>query len=239
MKVGLMENIEELNNLFAKANADYIIKYFADKYGSKAAFSTSFSIEDQVITHLLSEIKKDVKIFTLDTGRLPYETYNLIDKTREHFNVKIDIYFPDTVAVEEMVNEKGVNLFYNNVDNRKHCCFVRKVVPLKRALIEKEIWITGLRKEQSVTRENIDIVEYDNGYDIIKVNPIYNWTEEQIWEYIKENNIPYNQLYKQNYRSIGCAPCTRAVEKGGNIRDGRWWWENPDSKECGLHLKTK
>jgi phosphoadenosine phosphosulfate reductase len=232
-----MYNIEELNYDLENTGAENILKYFIDKYGTKAVLSSSFSIEDQVITHMLSMISKDPEIFTLDTGRLPYETYNLIDKTREHYNIKIDVYFPDYTAVEEMVKEKGVNLFYDSVENRKRCCHIRKVEPLKRALKEKEVWITGLRKEQSVTRENLKIVEYDNGYEIIKVNPLLNWTEKQIWDYIKSNNIPYNQLYKQNYRSIGCAPCTRPVQEGGNIRDGRWWWENPDSKECGLHVK--
>jgi len=232
-----MINIEELNNNLENTDTENILKYFVDKYGTKAVLSTSFSIEDQVIIHMLSKISNDPEIFTLDTGRLPYETYNLIDKTREHYNIKIDVYFPDYRMVEEMVKEKGVNLFYDSVENRKRCCNVRKVEPLKRALREKEVWITGLRKEQSVTRENLNIVEYDSGYEIIKVNPLLNWTEKQIWDYIKSNNIPYNQLYKQNYRSIGCAPCTRPVKESGNIRDGRWWWENPDSKECGLHIK--
>ena len=232
-----MQDIEELNNLFEKTDAEDILKYFIGKYGNKAVLSSSFSIEDQVITHMLSGINKDPEIFTLDTGRLPYETYNLIDKTIEHYNIKINVYFPDYIAVEEMVKEKGVNLFYNSVDDRKRCCYIRKVVPLKRALKDKEVWITGLRKEQSVTRENLNIVEYDSGYKIIKVNPLINWNEEQIWDFIKKNNVPYNQLYKQNYRSIGCAPCTRPVQEDGNIRDGRWWWENPDSKECGLHIK--
>jgi phosphoadenosine phosphosulfate reductase len=232
-----MTNIEELNNDFKNADAESIIKYFIDKYGTKAVLSSSFSIEDQVITHMLSKICKDPEIFTLDTGRLPNETYNLIDKTREHYNIKIVVYFPDSSMVEEMVKEKGVNLFYDSVENRKRCCHVRKVEPLKRALSEKEVWITGLRKEQSVTRENLNIVEYDSIYEIIKVNPLLNLTEKQIWDYIKSNNIPFNQLYKQEYRSIGCAPCTRPVQEGGNIRDGRWWWENPDSKECGLHIK--
>ena len=135
-----------------------------------------------------------------------------------------------------MIKKKGVNLFYNSVEDRKRCCFVRKVEPLKRALANIDVWITGLRREQSVTREDLKIVEYDENYKVIKVNPLCNWTEEQVWEFIKKYNVPYNQLYKHGYKSIGCAPCTRPVENGGGVRDGRWWWENPDTKECGLHI---
>lgn len=232
-----MENINELNILFEKGSAEEILKYFSDKYGNRAGLSSSFSIEDQVITHMLTGITTEPKIFTLDTGRLPYETYNLIDKTIELYKTKIDVYFPDYKQVEIMVKEKGINLFYNSIEDRKRCCNIRKIEPLKRALANYDIWITGLRKEQSVTRENMKYVEYDENFSIIKVNPLINWSEKEVWDYINKNNIPYNQLYKQNYRSVGCAPCTRAVKEGGSIRDGRWWWENPDTKECGLHLK--
>ena len=234
-----MENIYEINKLLKKEEPETILKYFIDKYGSRAALSSSFSIEDQVITHMLVSINNHSKIFTLDTGRLPYETYSLIDRTREHYDIEIDVYFPNSNQVEDMVKEKGVNLFYNSIEDRKRCCYVRKVEPLKRALSNLDVWITGLRREQSVTREDLNIVEYDENYQIIKVNPLCNWMEEQVWDFIKKNNIPYNQLYKRGYKSIGCAPCTRPVENGGSIRDGRWWWENPATKECGLHVKSK
>jgi len=232
-----METIEKLNNQLKGKDTIEVIKYFSETFGKKAAFSTSLSIEDQVITHMLFSINSKVKIFTLDTGRLPNETYSLIEKTREQYNIKIHIYFPNYRSVEKMVRERGINLFYNSIEDRKRCCYVRKIEPLKRALKNIEVWITGLRREQSITRQNIELIEYDSNYKLIKVNPLYNWTEAQVWDYIKKNNIPYNSLYDKNYLSIGCAPCTRAVQPGEDIRAGRWWWENPNTKECGLHIK--
>lgn len=234
-----MENICEINKFLEREEPETILKYFLDKYGERAALSSSFSIEDQVITHMMTSINAHPKIFTLDTGRLPNETYSLIERTSEHYSINIDVYFPDYNQVEKMVKEKGINLFYNSVDDRRLCCNVRKVEPLKRALSNLDVWITGLRREQSVTRENLPIVEYDENYKITKVNPLYNWAEEHVWDYIKKNNVPFNRLYTMGYRSIGCAPCTRAVKEGGSIREGRWWWENPSTKECGLHIKTK
>jgi len=232
-----METIEKLNNQLKDKDTIEVIKYFSETFGKKAAFSTSLSIEDQVITHMLFSINSKVKIFTLDTGRLPNETYSLIEKTREQYNIKIHIYFPNYRSVEKMVRARGINLFYNSIEDRKRCCYVRKIEPLKRALKNIEVWITGLRREQSITRQNIELIEYDSNYKLIKVNPLYNWTEAQVWDYIKKNNIPYNSLYDKNYLSIGCAPCTRAVQPGEDIRAGRWWWENPNTKECGLHIK--
>lgn len=232
-----MKKIEELNNQLKGKDTFEVIQYFSETLGKKAAFSTSLSIEDQVITHMLSTINSKVKIFTLDTGRLPNETYSLIEKTREQYNIKIHIYFPNYRSVEKMVREKGINLFYNSIEDRKRCCYVRKIEPLKRALKNIEVWITGLRREQSITRQNIELIEYDSNYKLIKVNPLYNWTEAQVWDYIKKNNIPYNSLYDKNYLSIGCAPCTRPVQPGEDIRAGRWWWENSNTKECGLHIK--
>jgi phosphoadenosine phosphosulfate reductase len=232
-----MENIEKLNNLFTTKDAEEVLKYFLEKFGERIAFATSFSIEDQVITQMIASINKNAKIFTLDTGRLPYETYKLIELTNEKYDINIDIYFPNYQLVEEMVKEKGINLFYNSVEDRKRCCYVRKIEPLRRALTNLEVWITGLRREQSVTRNQINLVEYDENYKVIKINPLYDWTESRVWEYIKKNNIPYSNLYDQNYASIGCAPCTRPVKDGETVRDGRWWWEKPDTKECGLHIK--
>ncbi len=233
-----MKSIVELNNYFEKKSAGEILKYFSEQYSEESVFSSSFSIEDQVITYMIAESKSMTKIFTLDTGRLPYETYSLIDRTREHFNINIEIHFPNYESVEKMVCENGVNLFYKSIETRKLCCYVRKIEPLKRALANKKVWITGLRREQSVTRENLNIVEYDDNFKIIKVNPLISWTEKQVWDFINKHNIPFNQLYNKNYKSIGCAPCSRAVQEGGDVRDGRWWWENPDTKECGLHIKT-
>ena len=231
-----MEDIQNLNEKFTFARPEEIVKYFIDHFKNKIAFASSFSIEDQVITKMIVDIEKETKIFTLDTGRLPYETYKLIESTNNFFKIKIDVYFPDYNSVQKMVKENGMNLFYNSVKDRKFCCNVRKVEPLKRALRGHTAWITGLRKEQSITRNKLEPVEIEDNFGLIKINPLFNWSEDEVWDYIKKHDIPYNNLYDQNYKSIGCAPCTRAVKSGGDIRDGRWWWENPDTKECGLHL---
>jgi phosphoadenosine phosphosulfate reductase len=175
----------------------------------------------------------------LDTGRLPQETYDVIEETREKYNIEIKVMFPDLKQVEQMVNENGPNLFYESIENRKLCCRIRKVEPLKRALSELDAWICGLRAEQSPTRQKLDKVEWDENFNLIKINPLADWTQNQVWQYIKENNVPYNELHDKGYPSIGCAPCTRPIEPGENIRAGRWWWENPEHKECGLHLHKK
>lgn len=213
------------------------LEYFLEKYKGKMALASSLSIEDQVITDMLFSMSKEAKIFTIDTGRLPDETYKLIDQTNKRYDTKIDVYFPNNTKVETMVKTKGINLFYDSVENRKECCGVRKLEPLKRALSNLDAWICGLRREQSITRTNVEMVEQDETNGLIKINPLIDWTEENVWDYIKKNNVPYNELYKKNYLSIGCAPCTRAVLTGENIRSGRWWWENPETKECGLHSK--
>lgn len=234
-----MNSIDELNSKFNNSPAEEILEYFLSEYKDKIALASSLSIEDQVLTDMILKIDKNSKIFTLDTGRLPYETYKLIDSTNSFYDYKLDVYFPEQSLVEPMVKEKGINLFYNSVEERKLCCYNRKVEPLKRALSGLHAWICGLRKEQSVTRENINIVEFDETNKILKINPLINWAEEEVWNYIKRNNVPYNKLYDKNYKSIGCAPCTRAVNDGEDLRSGRWWWENPETKECGLHLKLE
>jgi phosphoadenosine phosphosulfate reductase len=199
-------------------------------------FSTSLSIEDQVITDLLIKLQSDVQIFTIDTGRLPQHTYNLIEKTNKKYGIKIKVYFPDYHDIEKTVSFKGPNFFYKFVDNRKLCCYIRKVKPLKRALKQADLWITGLRKEQSVTRSDIKKFEWHQQFNLIKINPIYDWTTEQVWHYIKTNKIPYNKLYDKGYLSIGCEPCSRSVKPGEPERSGRWWWESQEHKECGLHV---
>ncbi len=188
-----------------------------------------------MLTYFLSGISNNVRIFTLDTGRLFPETLDLIDKTRKRYDIKIDIYFPDAEQLETMVNNNGINLFYESIENRKACCNIRKIVPMKRALQGIKVWITGLRSEQSVTRKGLQVVEWDENFGLIKVNPLLNWSEERVWELIREHNIPYNILHDKGFPSIGCQPCTRAIEPGEDIRGGRWWWEQPDNKECGLH----
>jgi len=234
-----IENLEFLNERFATSSPEEILSFLKDEYHCNLAFSTSLGAEDQVMTHLIASGNQCIRIFTLDTGRLFYETYDLIERTAIKYGINIEIIFPDYPQVENMLKEKGVNLFYNSIENRKLCCSIRKTIPLKRALKGHNVWITGIRREQSVTRENMKLFEWEPELDILKVNPLINWTEEQIWQFIRKHKIPYNILHDKGYLSIGCAPCTRAVEKGEPSRNGRWWWENPETKECGLHLKVK
>ena len=232
-----LEQIKELNTKLEGFSAFEIIEFFTEKYKGKMAFASSFGVEDQVILHYLSKLKSDTRVFTLDTGRLFPETYELIDKSRNRYKIPIEVFFPDASEVEKMVGDKGVNLFYENIENRKLCCGIRKINPLKRALKNTDVWISGLRREQSPTRSDMKIVEWDSLNGLIKINPLIEWTEDQTWEFVKENKIPYNLLHDQGFLSIGCQPCTRAIEKGEDTRAGRWWWENPDTKECGLHKR--
>jgi len=229
------QNIDLLNEQWAGLSAEEIIKKALTFFGNKITFATSLGAEDQVITYMISKIDKSAEIITLDTGRVFPETYDLLHRTVNRYGIAIKSYYPDTAQVEEMVNTKGINLFYESIENRKLCCNVRKIVPLRRALQGKDAWITGLRREQSVTRTDLKIVEWDAANELIKINPLLEWSEEQVWDYIKTKNIPYNKLHDLGFPSIGCQPCTRAIEKGEDLRAGRWWWEMPDSKECGLH----
>lgn len=229
--------INELNEKWAGLTAEKILDEAQKVFGGCIAFATSLGAEDQVITRMLSVINKDSFIFTLDTGRVFPESYDLLHRTINRYGVEIKSYYPTTAQVEEMVNSKGINLFYESIENRKLCCHVRKIVPLQRALQGMDAWITGLRREQSVTRTDIKIVEWDAGNGLIKINPLLDWTETQVWDYITEHNVPYNKLHDEGFPSIGCQPCTRAISAGEDLRAGRWWWEMPDSKECGLHSK--
>jgi len=229
------QNIELLNTQWAGLKSDEILEKALALFAEKITFATSLGAEDQVITYILSKIDKSANIITLDTGRVFPETYDLLHRTVNRYGINIKSYCPETIQVEEMVNTKGINLFYESIENRKLCCHVRKIVPLRRALQGMAAWITGLRREQSVTRTDLKIVEWDAANGLIKINPLLEWSEKELWEYIKANNIPYNKLHDQGFPSIGCQPCTRAIEKGEDLRAGRWWWEMPDSKECGLH----
>ncbi len=229
------QNIDLLNKQWAGLSALEILTKALELFGNKITFATSLGAEDQVITYLLSKIDKSANIITLDTGRVFPETYDLLHRTINRYGIAIKSYSPDTTQVEEMVNSKGINLFYESIENRKLCCHVRKIVPLRRALQGKDAWITGLRREQSVTRTELKIVEWDASNGLIKINPLLEWSETQVWVFIKSNGIPYNKLHDQGFPSIGCQPCTRAIEIGEDLRAGRWWWEMPDSKECGLH----
>ncbi len=229
--------IKNWNKQFGNGTAEDLLKYFLEKYKGKIALSSSMSVEDQLLTEMVLNIDSEARIFTLDTGRLFPETYDLIDRTAKKYNANIEVYFPESADVEEMVRTKGMNLFYSSIENRKLCCHLRKLKPLARALRGLEVWITGLRREQSVTRVDMQMVEWDENNNLLKLNPLINWTEDEVWERVKKNNIPYNPLHKKGFVSIGCQPCTRAVLPGEDPRAGRWWWENPDTRECGLHKR--
>ena len=212
------------------------LAFLADEYKDKVVFSTSFGQEDQVITALIAKNDLPITIFTLDTGRLFQETYDVFHKTLKKYKKEIKVYFPEAAAVEKLLETKGPNSFYESVENRKECCFIRKVVPLTKALKGNAIWITGLRAEQSENRSDLALFEYDAHFGIIKFNPLLKWTLEEVQKYIDDNNVPQNALHKQGFVSIGCAPCTRAIAPGEDIRAGRWSWES-SHKECGLHQK--
>jgi len=231
----LKEKVEELNKKFQDSTPQEILEYFIKNSDENIALSSSFGAEDQVITDMMLNIDKNVNIFSLDTGRLPYETYSVMDSTNLKYGIKVNVYFPNDNDVENLYKTQGINGFYESIQNRKDCCYVRKIAPLKRALKDLYIWVTGLRASQSVTREEMSAFEWDMGNQVIKFNPLINWSEEDVWEYIKKNHVPYNKLHDKRYPSIGCAPCTRAVKEGEDVRSGRWWWENPEHKECGLH----
>jgi phosphoadenosine phosphosulfate reductase len=212
------------------------IKWLTNEYPEQVIFSTSFSYEDQVIAHDILSNYLPVKIFTLDTGRLFAETYSVWSSTNEKYQTKIKAYYPNETVLQDFIEAKGPNSFYESVENRKQCCFIRKVEPLKRALAGNAVWITGLRAEHSADRTNLPIIEWDEANQIIKYHPILHWTTEEVKAHISKNHIPYNPLHDKGFVSIGCAPCTRAIKPGEDFRAGRWWWEDADKKECGLHI---
>ncbi len=225
-----------LKNIINGNNLEKNLKSIADAISEKIVFSTSFGIEDQVILHaIFSQKIKNIEVFTLDTGRLFPETYALWDKTLQQYNASIKAYYPNTSQIEEYVQNNGINPFYTSVNLRKECCHIRKVEPLNRALSGAKIWITGLRAEQSDNRNGLNIIEWDEHFQVYKYNPLLHWTTSEVKEYINKNGISYNPLHDKNFVSIGCAPCTRAIKEGENFRDGRWWWEDQSKKECGLH----
>jgi phosphoadenosine phosphosulfate reductase len=236
----LSENeIGKLASRFEKSEPIEVLRWALDTYHPKIALASSFGAEDVVLIDMLSSLKSDVKIFTLDTGRLPQETYDVMDAVRRKYGFQIEVYFPATRAIEDMVNKYGLNPFYHSVNLRKVCCNVRKVEPLRRALSGLNAWITGLRREQAFTRASIPKVVIDKDHRcIVKVNPLADWSGEQVWRYIRAHNVPYNKLHDRGYSSIGCAPCTRAVASSEDFRAGRWWWER-GVKECGLHYQEK
>jgi phosphoadenosine phosphosulfate reductase len=231
------EEIALLNKELENASPQDIIQRVLTVFGAKIALSSSLGAEDQVLTDMLIKTDPKARIFTLDTGRLFPETYDLIDRTSRKYKTKIEVFFPDHQKIQAMVNSKGINLFYESVENRKECCHLRKIEPLQRAFSALDAWICGLRASQAVTRQNIDVIEWDENNQLVKINPLAKWTEEEVWEYIHSNKVPYNVLHDKGFPSIGCQPCTRAIEPGEDVRAGRWWWENPETKECGLHKR--
>lgn len=227
--------VVELNKRLKDLSPQEVLSYFIKEYDGKVALGTSLGAEDQVLTEMIANIDPSTKIFTLDTGRIFPETYQTLDETNKKYGIDIEVYFPNSEQVERMVNEKGINLFYDSVENRKKCCHVRKIEPLKRAMMDVDVWVTGIRREQSITRILTEVVEFDQINGKLKINPLLEWSEDMLWQYIKENQVPYNKLHDQGFPSIGCQPCTRAIEDGEDVRAGRWWWEAPEHKECGLH----
>ena len=203
--------------------------------GVCAAFSTSLSVEDQIVTDVIFKNNLPVRVFTLDTGRLFNESYSVLSSTRNHYKKNIETYYPEAEPLQELITSKGPNLFYDSVENRKNCCHIRKVEPLNRALKDVNVWITGLRAEHSENRTGMSVFEWDETRRLTKVNPLINWTTEDVWRYIRANHVPYNVLQDKGFVSLGCQPCTRAVREGEPFRAGRWWWEDNSKKECGLH----
>lgn len=230
MKEKLLKIVAESKSLEEK------LKQISKLIPGKIVFSTSFGMEDQVVSHaIFSQNIENIEVFTLDTGRLFPETYSVWDKTQLQYNAKVKAFYPNSESIERYINENGINAFYNSVDLRKTCCFIRKVEPLNRALEDATIWITGLRSEQSNNRNGLNEIEWDQEKQLFKFNPLLNWSTDEVMEYLKQNAVPYNPLHDEGFISIGCAPCTRAIKPGEDFRAGRWWWEEQSKKECGLH----
>ncbi|MCL5986513.1 MAG: phosphoadenylyl-sulfate reductase [Actinobacteria bacterium] len=227
--------IKKLALKFEDKTAEDVLKWAFDRFNDQVALASSFGAEDVLLIDMILGINPHAQIFTLDTGRLPQETYDTWNTIQQRYSTTIQPYFPNDIEAERMVAEHGPNQFYSSVENRRLCCTVRKVNPLKRALSRLDAWITGLRREQAITRVEVKKIEWDETNDLVKLNPIVDWTEQDVWDYIRRNKVPYNPLHDKGYPSIGCAPCTRAIQPDEDVRAGRWWWESADKKECGLH----
>ncbi len=224
---------------FEDASPQDVLAWAFERFGGRIVVASSFGVEDVALIDMACRVRSDVRVFTLDTGRLHQETYDAMDRLRNRLELSLEVMFPDAARVEGMVREHGLNLFYDSTENRRRCCLARKVEPLRRVLSQVDAWVTGLRREQAVTRAAVGKVEIDHGNGgIVKVNPLADWTSQQVWEYVKDNRVPYNALHDAGYPSIGCEPCTRPVKPGEDPRSGRWWWEHAETRECGLHLKV-
>ena len=231
----IQESSHQLLDQISGLSISDTLSLLADRFPNRVTFSTSFSIEDQVIAHHILHSGLPVSIFTLDTGRLFAETYSVWSATNEKYATHVKAYYPDRGLLEDYLNEKGPNAFYESIANRKGCCYIRKVEPLKRALQDQAVWVTGLRAEHSPERKDHALIEWDDNNKIIKYNPLLHWDTDAVRAYISQHDVPYNPLHDKGFVSIGCAPCTRAVRAGEDFRAGRWWWEDAGKKECGLH----
>jgi phosphoadenosine phosphosulfate reductase len=242
MSPELIRAARELDARLEAASLADVLRVALERFGAELTIACSLGVEDMVVLHeaarIGAELRVAPRVFLLDTGRLHQETYDLVDRARERYGIPLEVYAPDTLAVEELVRRKGMNSFYRSVDDRLECCRVRKVFPLRRALAGARAWVTGLRRDQSRTREELRVVEADAGNGgLLKFSPLAKWTEADVWAFVKEHGVPTHALHKRGYPSIGCAPCTRPVKDGENVRAGRWWWEEPQNKECGLHAR--
>ncbi len=216
--------------------AEEALRLSVEHFGpTRIALGSSFGAEDQVLTDMLSRVQLPTRVFTLDTGRQFQETYDTMQASTSRYGIRYEVYAPEASDIGELISVEGPNLFYKSIEKRKACCDVRKLRPLRKVLATVDAWICGLRRDQAVTRSGVELVSWDAEFNIYKICPLFDWPEEQVWDYIKTRSVPYNSLHDHGFRSIGCAPCTRAVEPGEDVRAGRWWWESPEHKECGLH----
>ncbi len=229
-------DLDELNAIYAKSSAEDIVKFAIHQFKDRLTLASSLGVEDQILTHMFANLSDEIDIFILDTGRLHQETYVVMDQSMKHYSFKYRIYFPDKMSVQHMVSTHGPNHFYESLENRKECCYIRKVEPLNRALSGYSAWMTGIRRAQSIDRSLTPLFEWDEAHQLVKINPLVAWSKQDVWTYVKAQKVPYNSLHDQGYPSIGCAPCTRAVKSGEDDRSGRWWWEEAVKKECGLHI---
>jgi phosphoadenosine phosphosulfate reductase len=235
----LPEELASIVNELSSISVEESLRILSDRFPGKVVFSTSFSAEDQVLSHYIFSQKLPIKVFTLDTGRLFAETYSTWSRTLERYQASIDTFYPEQKLLDEYTREKGPNAFYQSVELRKTCCNIRKVRPLETALKHQQVWITGIRAEHSSDRKLLSVVEWDSSRNLLKFNPLLHYTHDQVMKLIQQWGIPYNPLHDKGFVSIGCAPCTRAVQPGEDFRAGRWWWEDPSNKECGLHVHQK
>jgi phosphoadenosine phosphosulfate reductase len=231
-----LSDIELINRVAQKSVVATRLLHHAARDFAPAAFSTSLGAEDMVLLDLIAKDDIDIDVFSLDTGRLPPETYEVLAAAETHYHRRIKLFYPRHDLVEALVATQGINGFHTSIDSRKACCHARKVEPLQRALAGRKAWVTGLRAEQAATRTGLKPLAHDEAFDLVKVNPLIDWSEREVWAYIRANGVPYNKLHDRGYPSIGCAPCTRAIAAGEDVRAGRWWWEAPATKECGLHV---